>query len=267
MHQWRRLVAALFLLAYFLYFSWDSLGVRFANDDMMNIAKCWMLGPLQLLGAQLMPWRGYERPMAGLIFMPILSGFGLNPVPYHAAMLAVLLVNVYLFYRFARLLGCGELAAGLAALIACYHPGLSQLYFNTAFIYDALCCFFYLGAFNYYVAIRQRGRVLCGREVAAFLGLYLCALNSKEMALTLPVVLLAYEWIYHACPGWGVRELVAWIRGPGLVALLAALLNLVYVYGKAFGFDPLMKYPGYRPVFSLSRFTDFHKKSPGRPVP
>jgi len=257
--RWRRPAFAAFLLAYFLHFAWDGLGARFAPDDMMNMASHWRLGPVGLLLAQFTPWRGVLRPMGGLFYMPILYGFGLNPLPYHAVMMVFLLANVCLVYRFARLLGAGELAAGLAALPACYHAGLSFLYYDTAYIYDVLCCFFYLAAFVYYARARARGRLLRPGEMLAFLGLYLCALNSKEMAVTLPAVLVAYEWIYHQGPGWNWTGLSRWLRGQGRVALIAAALNLVYLYGKAFGPDPLFKIPGYRPVFSFARFMDFQK--------
>ena len=35
--SWRKLAFALLILAYFLYFNWDGVWVRFASDDMMNI--------------------------------------------------------------------------------------------------------------------------------------------------------------------------------------------------------------------------------------
>src|SRR5674476_1201411 len=153
--------------------------------------------------------------MAGLFYAPPLKRFGLNPIPDHAGMLAILLGNLYLMYRFARRIGCGELQAALATLIVAYHAGLSMLFYSTAFIYDVLCFSFYMGAFLCYARVRAGGRLLRGRETALVMGLYLGALNSKEMALTLPIVLLAYEWFYHASPTRRPRELVAWLRGAG----------------------------------------------------
>ncbi len=97
----------------------------------------------------------------------------------------ILAVNVYLVYRLARLLGASEWAACLAALVACYHAGLANLYYNTAFVYDALCGCFFLAALVYYCGIRRRGRLLSIGQLAIFATLVLCAMNSKEMALTL----------------------------------------------------------------------------------
>src|SRR5450759_2024271 len=260
---WRKLAFALLILTYFFYFNWSGLWAQFAADDMMNMAAYWRLKPIRLLLHLFMPWRGPYRPMAGLFYLPLLKGFGLNPLPFHAVMLAILLGNLYLMYRFALRVGCGELQAGLATLLVAYHAGLSMLYYNTAFVYDVLCFSFYMGAFLCYARVRAQGRLLRGGETALVMGLYLCALNSKEMALTLPIVLLAYEWIYH--PGNGrraarmMRDIAAWLRGPGRVVLYCVALNLFYLYGKAFSPNALMKSPAYHPELSLHRVFAFEK--------
>src|ERR1035438_779423 len=40
---WRKLAFALLTVAYFLYFNWNGLWVRFAEDDMENMVRCWRL--------------------------------------------------------------------------------------------------------------------------------------------------------------------------------------------------------------------------------
>src|ERR1039458_1474980 len=261
--HWRKPAFALLILTYFLYFNWNGLWARFAADDMMNMAGCWRLNPARLLLDALLPWHGAYRPMAGLFYLPLHHFFGLNPLPYHAVMLAILLANLYLMYRFVRRIGCGELQAALATLIVAYHAGLSMLFYSTAFIYDVLCFSFYMGAFLCYARVRAGGRLLRGRETALVMGLYLCALDSKEMALTLPLVLLAYEWIYHPGNGWPAawtpKEIAGWLRGPGRVMLYCVALNLVYLYGKAFGPDAMMQSQAYRPELSLQRVFAFEK--------
>lgn len=244
----RRVILALFLPAWFLYFTWTALSVHFAPDDMMNLAGYWRMKPLQLLAAQFLPWRGFYRPMGGLFYVPLFDAFGFNPAPYHAVILALLLANIYFAHQLARRLGCGEAAAALAALVVAYHPGLTNLTYNIAFVYDVLCGFFYLAALTYYVHIRSSGAALTARQVAAFLGLFLCALNSKEMAVTLPPVLLVYEWLYQK------RRLF----GP---AMLAGLVDALYVYGKVFRPDALASEFAYHPVFSWERLVDFQTRA------
>ena len=246
----RRRLLAPFLFAWFVFFSWDGLRAHFSPDDMMNIDSFyWTPGPWRLLVSQFLLWRGYYRPMGGLFYLPILSGWGLNPLPYHVALSVVLLVNVWLAYRLARLLGADWPAAALAALVACYHAGLGNLYYNTAFVYDALCGCFYFGALLYYVRIRAGGRFPGARQTLVFAALLVCALNSKEMALTLPAALLAYEWCYQRPLG----------RGAARVVGLAGILVLLDLFGKIWGVDALTGMEGYRPVFSLQRVHDFQR--------
>jgi hypothetical protein len=268
---WRKVAFAALVLAYFLYFNWGALKVHFAPDDMMNLDSYYRVEPWRMLLDELMIWGGYFRPMAAFFYLPIFGAWRFNPVPYHAAMLAIMLANVYLVYRFARRLECQRAVAGVAALLAAYYPGARDLYYNTAFIYDVLCMFFYLAAFDYYLRIRPPEKkappLLTGRQTAVFLALYLCALNSKEMAVTLPVMLLVYEWIYHR-PKWlyrdpdrvSVRNLAQWLGGPGRMALAAAAMNLLYIYGKTLGPAALTKSSAYRPVFSMARFLDYQQR-------
>jgi hypothetical protein len=89
---------------------------------------------------------------------------------------------------------------------------------------------------------------------------YLCALNSKEMAVSLPMMLLAYEWLYHR-PHLGRASAAAWLRGPGRVPLLAAGLTLVFCYGRVLRDGGLMHAPGYGVAISWERLVDFQVRS------
>jgi hypothetical protein len=245
------------LTGYFLCFNWGSLRVHFALDALGNIGHYYGYSPWQLVLSNFLPWRGDSRPMGGLFYIPVYHFAGLNPVPYQAMMLALLLGTVYWAYRALRLLGADEPVAWLLALVCCYHGGLANLYYNAAFVFDVLCCFFYLASLVYYLRIRSRGRLLGPGQTVAFLLLFLCALNSKEMAVSLPVMLLVYEWLYHPPAKWTRMELTAWLRGPARASLLAAALTVVDIYGKIAGPEAMTNSAAYRPVFTLDRWRDF----------
>jgi hypothetical protein len=255
----RKLAIAALIAAYFLYFNWASLHVHFAIDDLGNTAHYYLLGPRVLVLSQFRIWVGDSRPLAGLFYVPIYHFAGLNPVPYQAVMLALLLGVAFWEYRFARLLGCGEMVATVAALGVCYNAGLANLYYNAAFIFDVLCCFFYLAALVYYLRIRARGQALGAWQTVAFLALLLCALNSKEMAVSVSVMLLVYEWCYHPPAELSWQKLWAWVRGPARVVWFAALLTAVDIYGKLFTPAAMVQAEAYRPVFSLRRIHDFQR--------
>src|SRR5437764_999287 len=82
-----RTIAPAFLLACFCYYSWDAIFLNLAPDDFMNMSSTWRLPPLRFLSAQFMPWRGFYRPAGGFFYLPLLHGFGLNPMPYHVLQL------------------------------------------------------------------------------------------------------------------------------------------------------------------------------------
>jgi hypothetical protein len=253
--RWRPLLYAA-LLAYSLFFSWDRVRYPFAADDMMNMGRYFDLGPWRALASQFLLWQGYYRPMGAVFYGPLHYWFGLDPAPFQIAVILLLLANTYLSFHLAKALGCGELASGLAALAIAYHAGLTNLQYNVDMIYDVLCFGFFAGAIWYYIRIRGQGRSLRAGEVAVFLVLYLCALNSKEMAFTFPLVVLAYEWFYHRADLGR-----AWLRGPGLVIALATALDLADLCGRTIGPDALTVYASYRPVLSLGRLFEFQQSS------
>jgi hypothetical protein len=100
-------------------------------------------------------------------------------------------------YHLARLLASSRSVAFLGVLAFCYHAQLANLVFSGSFIYDALCGFFYFAALTYYIHIREKGLLLRPTQCVGFLALYICALNVKEMAVTLPVVILIYELLKY----------------------------------------------------------------------
>jgi len=255
----RQLALALSLAAYFLCFNWGSLRVHFPLDGLGNISYYHEFSSWRLILSNFLPWRGDSRPLGALYYIPIFHFAGLNPLPYQAVLLAILLANVYWVYRFARELGAGEVAAGLAALVSCYHAGIANLYYNAAFVFDALCCFFYLATLVYYLRVRNRGHILSTPQTAIFLLLFLCALNSKEMAVSVPPMVLVYEWIYHRPANWTTAALLTWIKGPARVSLIAGVLDLLDIYGKVSGPTAMTNSISYHPVFTLARIHDFQR--------
>ena len=253
---------ALLLVAYFVYFCWPSLGAHFASDDMPNIAKAWKLPAWQLVCGPFLPWMPFYRPLPNWLLIPVFHVFGLNPVPFRVAMLLFVLANVFLVYELARRLESGEWASWIAAFLACYHVGVNNLYYSTAFVYDVLCCFFYLAALLYYVRIRQSGLVPDRRQTAVFLGLSLFALESKEMAVMLPVVVLLYECLYRQPAFWPPRDFFHWMRREGRCVLAGGCLNLLFLRGNVFG-SGVIHNPAYIPKFSMGRVWAFQIQSLG----
>jgi len=126
--------------------------------------------------------------------------------------------------------------------------------FSGSFSYDAVCGFFYFAALTYYIHIREKGLLLRPTQWVGFLALYICALNVKEMAVTLPVVILIYEFLKYShelerprFSRWTLRE--------ALPALVAGAITAIYCYNKIYG-------PGFAGNFTME-FVE-HRLEPAR---
>jgi hypothetical protein len=235
---------ALLLAAYFLALIRPGFKVYFSPDDTMNLYKPWSRPLHELIMANLVFFRSSPiyRPFASAWYATIFHFAGFNPRPFHIAYAAIFLLNIFWTYSVARRLSGSRETGAVTALLGSYHPALAPLFLDTAYVYDALCYCFYFAAMLLYVRAREQGRQLTRWELAACCLLYICALNSKEMAITLPLALLLYELIYH-------RETLA---SPGI--LLTGVITLVFAIGRAQGPESLLKISAYRPHFSIVSF-------------
>jgi len=256
------------LIAYFLYFALPALGGGFREDEMMNIGICWCAGALKSLLANIVFWKLFlcpgdalydlplylYRPGGALYYLPLYHFFGLNPLPYRIVQISILAASIPLVYYLSRRLSSSRSIAFLAVLALCYHPRLAGLVFVGAFIYDVLCGFFYFAALAYYVHVREQDVSLRPAQLLGFLALYICALNCKEMAVTLPAIVLIYEFLKSpGCPDW--NGFLRWIRSYAAPSLIAGLFTVFYIYSKTHGSGTLASLDPYRPRYSWHNFT------------
>jgi hypothetical protein len=242
------------LLAYFLYFALPALSGGFGEDEMMNLYLYWWAGAFKSIQANLCFWSTFPRPAGALYYLPLYHFFFLDPLPYRIVQISILAATIPILFCLAQLLSGSRIVAFLVALAMCYHGQTARLVFTGSFIYDVLCGFFYFAALTYYVHIREKGVVLRRGQVAIFLALYVCALNSKEMAVSLPVIVFIYEVLKH--PRLDNWKEFAWYNWyVAIPAFVAALVTAIYIYGKLNGPYSLTNLEAYRPVYSWHRFT------------
>jgi hypothetical protein len=245
--------AALFLIAYLFWFAGGGLWARFTGDDLMNLNFHLTPSFPQLVWSNLTFWSTAYRPMGGIVYVAIYRLIGFYPMPFRFVCFALLLANLWLVYRVCHRLTESREAALLATLPMTYHAWLVNLYYSTGTIYELLCFAFYLAALLYYLEIRLAGKILTWRQCAVLSALYICALNSKELAVTLPLCLLCYECIWHR-PGRGVRFWVDWPAHEGRGPAVTAALTLPYIAGKLTGPASLTANPAYRPAISPAHY-------------
>ena len=131
--------------------------------------------------------------------------WGMNPVGYHLTSLVLHAANAIVLYFVAlRILGLAlpdpgdrrraslALAAGFAALLFALHPLRVESVAWATERRDVLSGLFYLLTILVYLRARERGERGRGWHWGA-VGLFACALLSKSMAVSLPIVLLILD--------------------------------------------------------------------------
>src|SRR5580704_10760967 len=219
------------VISIWIWFTRDGLASYFSGDDLMNTYLAWQKPLLRLAGENLFFFSPGYRPFGNLVYRLLFEMVGFHPLPFRIACFALLFLNLYLAYRAAAAIGGFETAV-LTVLFSCYNAG-SDLYHDAGIIYDILCFTFYFAALGLYFSARGRKQYLSNPQLASLLILYMFALDSKEMAVTLPLVLVAYEaFVGEPAAGSLLRR---W-----LPSALSALMTVPYVIGKLSHSSPLI---------------------------
>jgi len=183
-----------------------SLGNGFVLDDFVMLSKNPDLSNWSFL------WKGFTRSEywfsdAGWVrayyfrnYRPILiiwywvnyHLFGLNPAPWHASIVAMHLVAVWLVFKISRRLAGGSTPALLAASLFALTP------IHVAAVVWIACCGIVLGtaltlAAFYLIMPRAEG---AGRRWAGAIALYACALLCHESLTAFPALVACYAFLF-----------------------------------------------------------------------
>jgi hypothetical protein len=246
------LLAGVYIGVYFFACARLSLLARFTPDDLMNSWGA-VFRPLSQTVADCFLFFRYAptyRPFGALVYRASYAVSGFNLKPLRILLLVLLGLSIVLVYCFVRRLTLSREVAVLAALFASYHYEYWTLFFNTGMLYDILCCFFYFCALVYYVRIRQSGRLLRWHEMLIFCGLYILTLDSKELGVSLPVMICAWELLFNPPALWlaGWRRFIwkellpVWVTG---------MMTAAFIAGRMMAPEGLSQLGGYKMRVSL----------------
>jgi hypothetical protein len=241
-------------LLFFWVFAAGGLSGGFTTDDLANMNVYEGQSTGALVRANLLFFSPVYRPAGAVFYRPLYALFGFTPYPFRVACFVLLSLNLVLVWFFIRSLTESWEIASLTTLISAFHPRLAPLYWSTGVIYDILCFFFFYAAAIVYIRYRRRGRSPRTREWLAVLVPYLCALDAKEIAVTLPPILLVWELIY--CPPIfrNIAELAAWLWRRPRLPVVAGLMTIPYIWGKLLPESPLRQLDHYIPRISVHQF-------------
>lgn len=194
-------VLVLMLLCLVVYF--NSLSNGFVYDDYGSIVENKYIKQPGKFFAALFNLSYYKmagleasyRPVASLSYLLIYSIAELNPFYYHLTSLLLHTLNAILVYCLANFILQNRLSAMLAGCLFACHPVLSEAVNCIDFNDDLLTTFFYLLALLLYIRLKaEHVRFNIGAYCIGLL-FYLLGLLSKEMAITLPAIMLLYDLI------------------------------------------------------------------------
>jgi hypothetical protein len=242
-------LTAAIIFGYFLFFVWPSLRMYFDSDDMYALYFAWSKPWSQVIHENLYFWQGGFRPLGAFFYRWIFAAAGYNPLPFRIAELSFCLIDLGICFWIVKEISESLRVAALAALLFTFHSRMIEVWYRTTIIFDVLCFLFVWLAFGVYIQARKGGGKLgVGRSVA-ILVLYFFAMDAKEMAVVLPLFLLAYELIFNPVR---LKELIR-SRPLALIAVMGAM-TVAYMHGKLFGPNAMSNNQFYTPEYSLLRF-------------
>src|SRR5690349_15182573 len=182
-------VSIAFLAAAVLFYSANRAAYKgyFSDDDLDNLGWPTFVGNdtfyTGLITPKFLPTN--FRP-AGFLYYRLMGRiWKLDYPPYVVVMQLFHGLNVILLFLVLRRLGLPDLAAMSGALFYAFHAAVMEAYWKPMYVFDVLCGTFCLITLLLYIR---------GQWVLALPAFWL-AYKSKEIAVMLPLGLLAYEWL------------------------------------------------------------------------
>lgn len=141
----------------------------------------------------------FYRPLQMSAYWLIYRVAGANPAPFHLASLTLYAASGWLVYRMGRDLLKNEMAALIGASLWLVHPLHVEAVAWISALADVGASFFFLLAFLLFLRAEAASEKKLAKHVLAALA-FLPALFFKEMALSFPLMLLAY-WFFFPSTG------------------------------------------------------------------
>ena len=140
------------------------------------------------------------RPVRDISYAIDFALWGQDPFGFHLSSIVIHAANVLLVFALVRRLTKDLVSAALTALIFAVHPIQTDAVTYISGRRDVLFAFFYILAFHSYLSYyRSRWSAKAVAFFFLFLLLWMLSLLSKEMAVSLPVLI----FVWHFCDAWG----------------------------------------------------------------
>lgn len=188
----------LILFTFIIYF--NSLFNDFAYDDRYTIVnntnlKNFKQGIPNFFSKDYFKISGTEqtyRPVTTLYYFIVYAFWKLNPLAYHLLSIILHTAVVLLIYFLFRKLTGNHILSFCVSILYLAHPALTETVNCPSYIEDILSALFFILSFIFYLKFKETDNKK-NYLYAISLLFFLIALLSKEMAITLPAVIILYE--------------------------------------------------------------------------
>jgi len=198
--------------------NWDDPDYIISNSLVKDIS----LNNLKAIFSR--PVMGIYHPITMLSYAIEYYFVRLSPWLYHFDNLVMHIVTTILVYAFVYLLTSRKITAIITALLFGIHPMHVESVAWISGRKDLLCGLFYVAACIIYLLYLQSKTSRKKGLYAGVLILFICALLSKPVAVTLPLVLLLVD--YYKSRAWGKNILLEKIPH-FLLAVLSGTLSVI----------------------------------------
>lgn len=205
----RLMIAVILAVSIVVYF--NVLFNGFVIDDIQQVAENHLIKDIryitEIFSTSVWEFEGrhsnYYRPLIFVIYMVVYYLFGLNAWGFHLINMLFHAANSVLVFLIAlRLLRKSQppafnpyfLPSFIAAILFAIHPIHTEAIAWIAGIMDASFTFFYLLSFYFYIRSAEDNLLLKGFYPLSVVSFFLATL-CKEPALTLPAMLVIYDYI------------------------------------------------------------------------
>jgi hypothetical protein len=233
------------LVAFTLPNTLPMLRLFFSDDDLRNLYYyAYYHDPWYSLVSNLWLFTSFNRPAGALFYLPAYGLFGFDPLPLYAMGLGLFYLNLALIYFLALRLTGSRVAGVVCVTLCAFHFELHNVLYNFGAVYELVALTGLVGALHCYLCFTST------RRAVWYAGTLLCwafALNAKEVAVGLPLLLAAYELLYlpALCPSsgrpWSDRPWSDRLRGTARRMSPLLVIALVYTAAKMLGDEALWR--------------------------
>ncbi|MDR4507984.1 MAG: tetratricopeptide repeat protein [Candidatus Brocadiaceae bacterium] len=182
----------------------NSLHHEFVYDDVYIITENYFIKTFanfpKFFTKEYLPLSGElsYRPLVTLTYFIDYALWGENPIGYHLTNIVLHTANVSVFFLFLQMVFKKLSTSILCALIFLSHPVLTETVNAVCYREDILASLFVLLAFVFFLKGKNTERPGTGHISCYILSCisYCLALFSKEMAITLPFLLLLFDFLF-----------------------------------------------------------------------